>query len=61
MAEVDALWRGALEGTGPLAAWLEQGSDPEAWRIEVPLHSVLSSHPFACLSPWSSPVRSSRS
>ncbi|HEX6884777.1 MAG TPA: hypothetical protein VF530_15485 [Planctomycetota bacterium] len=61
MPAVDALWAAALERNGPLVAWLEQDADPEAWPLELPLHSVLASHPFACLSPWSSPVRSSRS
>jgi hypothetical protein len=48
---VDELWRRALDFEGPLAAWLDAGARPEAWRLELPLHSALASHPFACLSP----------
>lgn len=59
--ELDDLWSRSLAGDGALASWLESGARPEAWGLEVPLHSVLAPHPFACLSPWSSPARSSRS
>jgi hypothetical protein len=59
--EIDALWLDASSGSGSLAAWLDAGAPPEGWMLDVPLHSVLASHPFACLSPWSSPIRSSGS
>src|SRR5262245_47896609 len=59
--ELDEVWSRALAGDGTLASWLESGALPETWSLEIPLHSVLASHPFACLSPWSSPIRSSRS
>jgi len=61
LPEVDDLWARSLAGAGALASWLESGARPEAWSHDLPLHSVLASHPFACLSPWSSPARSSRS
>ena len=59
--ELDELWSRALQNDGALAEWLAQGAQPESWQLDIPLHSVLASHPFACLSPWSSPVRSRRS
>jgi hypothetical protein len=52
MADVDALWHQALEGEGVLAAWLLAGADPAAWRADLPLHSVLASHPFPDLPQW---------
>jgi hypothetical protein len=55
---VDRLWLEALEGRGALASWLDSGADPDLWTPGLPLHSVLASHPFACLSPWSTPGRS---
>lgn len=51
--EVDRLWQQCLEGVGPLAAWLESGADPRAWRGFPALHSILSSHPFPSLFSWS--------
>jgi len=60
-SELDRAWSQALSGEGELASWLDAGGRPESWRLELPLHSVLASHPFACLSPWSTPARSSRS
>lgn len=60
-SEIDDLWSQALSGVGPLTSWLVAGARPDSWRLDIPLHSVLASHPFACLSPWSSPARSSRS
>ncbi len=59
--EVDELWSLALRGKGTLADWLEAGALADSWSSEIPMHSVLSSHPFACLSPWSSPAKSNRS
>lgn len=59
--EVDELWLACLADTGALRPWLDAGAVPQSWELELPLHSVLASHPFACLSPWSSPIRSSRS
>jgi hypothetical protein len=56
--ELDALWHDAASGSGSLAAWLQAGAIPEDWTLDVPLHSVLASHPFACLSPWLNPMRS---
>ena len=52
MADVDAMWLEALRGEGPLAAWLMAGADVQAWRIDVPLHSVLACHPFPDLPQW---------
>jgi hypothetical protein len=49
----DELWAEALAGRGPLAEWMAAGSSPDAWPEDTPLHSVLASHPFACLSQWS--------
>lgn len=52
--ELDALWLDALQGAGPLAAWLDAGSDPDTWaHPDIPLHSVLTSHPFPHLAAWS--------
>ena len=50
---IDDLWATALEGRGSLADWLDDGADPETWSLELPLHSVLSSHPFVDLDSWS--------
>ena len=58
---VDRLWEDALEERGVLAAWLSSGSRPEQWSHGIPLHSVLSSHPFASLTAWSIPVKSTPS
>jgi hypothetical protein len=58
---VDELWEEALHHRGPLASWLDAGGEPATWTGEIPLHSVLASHPFACLSPWSIQAKSSRS
>lgn len=60
--EVDLLWIEALEGRGPLPAWLDAGADLDLWpSLEIsdalPCHTVLASHPFAALSPWPLPVR----
>lgn len=55
--ELDRLWASALEGAGPLAAWLETGGREEDWTLALPLHSVLASHPFAPLRSWSSPAK----
>lgn len=58
---VDRLWEEALAQHGPLAGWLAGGARPESWSDPIPLHSVLSSHPFASLSAWSIPDKSIRS
>lgn len=52
MPSVDELWLQALAGQGPLAAWLDDGAHLDAWTSDVPLHSVLSSHPFPDLPQW---------
>ena len=53
--EVDSLWLQALEHGGELADWLASGADLEHWPLRLPAHTVLASHPFAALSPWSIP------
>lgn len=55
---VDHLWRAAVEGQGTLAGWLEGGADLDTWPLALPSHTVLASHPFAALSPWSIPPTS---
>jgi hypothetical protein len=52
MDGVDSLWFAALDGEGLLASWIEGGADPDDWRGEVALHSVLASHPFPDLPQW---------
>jgi hypothetical protein len=52
---VQELWLQALRGRGALCDWLERGAEPGSWDGDVPLHSVLTSHPFACLPRWSTP------
>lgn len=55
---VDALWREAVEGRGELAEWLAGSADLDGWPLAVPAHTVLASHPFAALPPWSLPSSS---
>lgn len=52
MPDVDALWLEALDGQGPLAAWLGSGATPDTWHHEIALHSVLAGHPFPDLLQW---------
>lgn len=58
---VQEIWLEALEARGELHAWLEAGAAPDEWNGKVPLHSVLTSHPFACLPRWSTRSTSSAS
>ena len=52
--DVDAIWRLALDGSGPLVDWRRSGSTAETWRhATLPLHTVLASHPFPDLDVWS--------
>lgn len=51
-ADVDALWRQALVGEGALSLWLE--SEDASWtHPDLPLRTVLASHPFRRLTVWS--------
>ena len=59
--EVDSLWLQALEHGGELAQWLASGADLTQWPLGLPAHTVLASHPFAALSPWSIPRTSPES
>ena len=58
---VQEIWVDALQGEGPVYEWLEAGARPDSWQHPIPLHSILSSHPFASLPRWSSPLTSSGS
>jgi len=58
---VQEVWLEALRGRGELRAWLDDGARPDEWSGEIPLHSVLTSHPFACLPRWSTPHKSNGS
>jgi hypothetical protein len=40
---LDELWSRGLSGEGALASWFDGGAQPDAWRHEIPLHSVLAS------------------
>lgn len=51
--DVDRLWLEALDGTGALARWLDDGGILEEWPGSPPLHGVLASHPFPDLLKWS--------
>lgn len=51
---VDALWRDAVHGRGPLVAWADNGGALDAWTHDtLPLHTVLAGHPFPDLDLWS--------
>jgi hypothetical protein len=52
MPSVDGLWLEALEGLGPLAAWLGSDATPDSWHHDLALHSVLAGHPFPDLLQW---------
>lgn len=52
MPDVDAMWLEALDGRGPLAAWLGSDADPDTWHHDLALHSVLAGHPFPDLLQW---------
>ena len=51
-SDVDRLWLASLEGSGPLAEWLDRQAPPQAWEGPLPLHTVLASHPFPSLRTW---------
>lgn len=53
MPEVDRLWHDCLAGTGELFAWIDASAPAEHWQSPIPLHTVLSSHPFPDLNLWS--------
>lgn len=57
MADVDARWLEALTtGTSTFAAFLRSDEPVAAWRDELPLRCLVSSHPFPDLWRWTVPL-----
>jgi hypothetical protein len=50
--DVDALWRSALLGEGPLSVFLASDAPFQAWHHDIPLRCIVSAHPFPDVWRW---------